>query len=377
MDSSITAGNAVGPLSSISCAVPGCTLEAWRCVVIAKGFVGSVLVCVVLAACTTPSGDTSGPETSATAAAIQTSEAPISSIAPETTSTTRPDSSTAGATTAPDSSTVTTSTTGSSAEWASVLPPDLQCEDFVEMDLSFAAALGYWIVSGRPGRMDTDGNDIPCDEQAYSVWLPVVGDGEDAWFAHGLYCRDIVTDRWMGPEVPFLYWLMEGSPDRMDADRDGIPCETLFPEVVLSQFLEDPYLFEDGVPSGLTCDDLRWVRPFYRQAVAYYVTGGFSGMLDDDGDGIPCENAGFEDEPWDVEWVAEAAAGMSCDQLADSGRFDHDYFGVVLYWLYYGRPAELDADRDGLPCHPGWGRSWSLEDVKWFTDGLPGYTNAC
>jgi hypothetical protein len=253
----------------------------------------------------------------------------------------------------------------------------MQCRDFVEMDLGYESALGYWFVNGRPDRMDVDGNNIPCDEEAYSVWLPVVGDGEGAWFAPGLYCRDIVIDPWTGPDVPFLYWLLEGSPDRMDADRDGIPCETLFPEIVLSQFLENPYLLEEGVPPGLTCDELRWVRPYYRQVVAYYVVGGFPGILDDDGDGIPCEEAGFEDEPWDLEWVADTPAGMSCDELAASGRFDRDYFGVVLYWLYHGQPAELDADQDGLPCHPGWGRSWSLEDVKWFTDGLPGYTNAC
>ena len=377
MDLSSTASSALGPLSSTFCAVTDCTLEVWRCGVNTRGFVGSVVVCAVVVACTPTSGDTSGPETTTTVAATQTSEAPTSSVAPETTSTTNSASSTTSTPDAPDSTTVAASTSSSSAEWESILPHDMQCEDFVEMDLDYAAALGYWFVSDRPGRMDTDGNDIPCDEQAYSVWLPVVGEGEGAWFAHGLYCRDIVTDRWMGPEVPFLYWLVEGSPDRMDADRDGIPCETLFPEIVLSQFLEDPYLLEDGVPSGLTCDDLLRVRPFYRQAVAYYVTEGLPGMLDDDGDGIPCENAGFEDEPWDVEWVAESAAGMSCDKLADSERFDHDYFGAVLYWLYSGRPAELDADGDGLPCHPGWGRYWSLEDVKWFTDGLPDYTNAC
>ena len=113
--------------------------------------------------------------------------------------------------------------------------------------------------------------------------------------------------------MPFLYWLVEGSPDRMDADRDGIPCES----------------------------------------------------------------TGFEDELWGIERVAQTASGMPCDELANSERFEHDYYGAVLSWLYHGRPAELDPDSDGLPCHPGWGRSWSLQDVKWFTDGLPGYTNAC
>ena len=63
---------------------------------------------------------------------------------------------------------------------------------------------------------------------------------------HGLLCRELMT-----PDVaphPFslstttpenayfwalVYWSLEGEPDRMDADDNGIPCETLFePEVV-------------------------------------------------------------------------------------------------------------------------------------------------
>ena len=154
-----------------------------------RGFVGSVVLCLVLAACTTASDDTAEPETTTTAAEIQSSEASTSSATPETTSSV---SSTIGATDEPDSATVATKTS-LPAEWESVLPSDMHCEDFVEMDLTYEAALGYWFVSGRPDRMDTDGNDIPCDEAVYSVRLPVVGEGEDAWFAHGLYCRDIVT----------------------------------------------------------------------------------------------------------------------------------------------------------------------------------------
>ena len=63
---------------------------------------------------------------------------------------------------------------------------------------------------------------------------------------HGLLCRELMT-----PDVaphPFdlstttpenayfwalVYWSLEGEPDRMDADGNGVPCETLFePEVV-------------------------------------------------------------------------------------------------------------------------------------------------
>lgn len=58
----------------------------------------------------------------------------------------------------------------------------------------------------------------------------------------GLYCRDILSsDSYLTtlpePEMTYfgavLYWFMEGTPDRMDADLNGIPCETLVsPEIV-------------------------------------------------------------------------------------------------------------------------------------------------
>ena len=56
----------------------------------------------------------------------------------------------------------------------------------------------------------------------------------------GLFCRDLRTHPYLSglkPEVQYLfmlaYWFQDGQPDSMDADRDGIPCETLFePEVV-------------------------------------------------------------------------------------------------------------------------------------------------
>lgn len=33
--------------------------------------------------------------------------------------------------------------------------------------------------------------------------------------------------------MSLVYWFLEGQPDRMDEDGDGIPCETLYaPEVV-------------------------------------------------------------------------------------------------------------------------------------------------
>ncbi len=66
----------------------------------------------------------------------------------------------------------------------------------------------------------------------------------------GLYCRDLLTPD-LGP-FPFwqgdtpdgdaflwslVYWSLEGEPDRMDADLNGIPCETLYAPDVVAQVL--------------------------------------------------------------------------------------------------------------------------------------------
>lgn len=61
----------------------------------------------------------------------------------------------------------------------------------------------------------------------------------------GLYCRDLLdpdTNMWFsavgrlpstGYFLSLVYWSLEGQPDRMDADRNGIPCETVYePEVI-------------------------------------------------------------------------------------------------------------------------------------------------
>jgi hypothetical protein len=42
----------------------------------------------------------------------------------------------------------------------------------------------------------------------------------------GLMCRDLHESWPFGSAL--RYWLLEGSPDRMDPDRNGIPCETRY-----------------------------------------------------------------------------------------------------------------------------------------------------
>ena len=65
----------------------------------------------------------------------------------------------------------------------------------------------------------------------------------------GLFCRDLLdpeTDaypfRQLGtPATDFfwslVYWSLEGEPDRMDADQNGVPCETLYDSAVVSNVL--------------------------------------------------------------------------------------------------------------------------------------------
>jgi hypothetical protein len=52
----------------------------------------------------------------------------------------------------------------------------------------------------------------------------------------GLFCRDLANLGYTFAES-YEYWVLDGRPERMDADRNGIPCETVYPRSeVLSVF---------------------------------------------------------------------------------------------------------------------------------------------
>lgn len=65
----------------------------------------------------------------------------------------------------------------------------------------------------------------------------------------GLYCRDLTdpdVETWFssaavtdptGYVLALVYWSLEGEPDRMDEDLDGVPCESLFEPEVVNQVL--------------------------------------------------------------------------------------------------------------------------------------------
>jgi hypothetical protein len=119
------------------------------------------------------------------------------------------------------------------------LPAGLFCRDLDAQGYSYTAAVDYWRLHGQPNQMDADGNGIPC-ETVYPAadvaahWqpqdVPLAGDPPP-----GLFCRDLYARGFTYPEA-VAYWWADGAPGRMDADSDGIPCETVYPAEVVNAF---------------------------------------------------------------------------------------------------------------------------------------------
>ncbi|MGZ5382785.1 MAG: excalibur calcium-binding domain-containing protein, partial [Acidimicrobiia bacterium] len=75
---------------------------------------------------------------------------------------------------------------------------------------------------------------IPC-ETVYSTAeiqsvMGLVGDPS------GLLCRDL-ADRGAGFGEAVAYWVRAGAPERMDADGNGIPCETVYDAREITGFI--------------------------------------------------------------------------------------------------------------------------------------------
>ncbi len=121
-----------------------------------------------------------------------------------------------------------------STETAGVGPGAL-CRDLAAAGYRYAGAVGYWLREGRPERMDADGNGIPC-ETVYDTeefFAPVLN------VESGLLCRDLRDDDKVDTYTGAVaYWLAEGMPSRMDADGNGVPCETVWPAADVARFLD-------------------------------------------------------------------------------------------------------------------------------------------
>lgn len=114
------------------------------------------------------------------------------------------------------------------------LPGGLACTDLISVNdrVGYEGVLAYWVANGRPGQLDGDGNGLPCDQQQ-SMYDPAVFAGlpDDS----DLFCRDLNSMGYDFSEA-VIYWVREGAPDRMDADLNGVPCETVYPAEEIASF---------------------------------------------------------------------------------------------------------------------------------------------
>lgn len=184
---------------------------------------------------------TDDPATTTTASTITTTTTTApTTVAPPTPP---PGPTTAGPVTAgPDMSGYLTATPG--ADFASThdvrtLPDGLFCRNLRALGYSYPAAIDYWRQYGQPDRMDADRNGIPCetvyprsDVVAYWGGSTFTPSSQSSFIwdqPPGLLCRDLKA-RGFDVVAAIDYYLNWGRPDRMDADHNGIPCETVYPD---------------------------------------------------------------------------------------------------------------------------------------------------
>lgn len=212
----------------------------------------------------------------------------------------------------------------------------------------------------------------PTVEQSPTT-LTAVGD-----LPSGLFCRDLAAR-----EHPFAdavaYWVQEGQPARMDADLDGVPCETVYPASEVTALVERPTTVEEWIvarnarvlgelppgtvrPSVVDCDLLGPIgfgsvfacglQPQTEPGVSFESAGLMVAILDDDGRWATAAGSDVPDATATVLRVyEETGSGLFCRDLASTPYpFSDGFFWAVVYWFLEDRPARMDADLDGIPC---------------------------
>jgi hypothetical protein len=118
---------------------------------------------------------------------------------------------------------------------------------------------------------------------------PTTALGDVRALADGLFCRDLRAQGY-SYSAAVDYWRVHGQPNRMDEDRNGIPCETVYPRGdVIAYWGATPDAEYNSVPAGLKCADLAARGFSYPEAVAYWFATGAPDLMDADLNGIPCE----------------------------------------------------------------------------------------
>lgn len=85
------------------------------------------------------------------------------------------------------------------------------------------------------------------------------------------------------------YWRQQGYPSRLDADNNGIPCETVYSAASVRNYWAGRAGYDGGIPSGLYCKDLMARGYSYGEALGYWRAEGYPSRMDADNNGIPCE----------------------------------------------------------------------------------------
>ncbi|MEU8222931.1 hypothetical protein [Kribbella sp. NPDC048915] len=119
------------------------------------------------------------------------------------------------------------------------LPPGLFCRDLNAKGYSYVAAVEYWRLHGQPDQMDADRNGIPCETVYTRSAVAAYWNGREisgiTFWPNGLYCRDLFA-RGASYGEAVRYWWYYGMPDRMDADKNGVPCETVYSAATVNDF---------------------------------------------------------------------------------------------------------------------------------------------
>jgi hypothetical protein len=129
---------------------------------------------------------------------------------------------------------------------------------------------------------------VPVTPRPTSTSASVKAFGDVRELPVGLLCRDL-KQREYGYVAAVEYWRIQGQPQRLDADRNGIPCEPEYPRAEIAKYWQGRKVSPlASVPDGLFCRDLVARGATYSEAVTYWWYSGRPKRLDADADGIPC-----------------------------------------------------------------------------------------
>ena len=152
-------------------------------------------------------------------------------------------------------------------------------------------------TSSQPPTTTTTSTTTTSTTTTTTTTTPPAGD-DPLSLPAGLFCRDLVA-RGFSYADSVAYWNAEGQPDRMDADLNGYPCETVYSSAdVIAYWGFDPQGGGGGggggggvqdLPSGLYCRDLAAMGYSYADAVGYWNVWGQPDRMDEDLNGYPCE----------------------------------------------------------------------------------------